>query len=78
MAVSKPPQPPDGGFGWVVVIASFLNIFLMTSCVLTFAVLLVEFVQVFNVGMTQLSLLGNMELGFSFIFSKLIDLLIDF
>ena len=65
-----PSQPPDGGFGWVVMVASFLNILLMASSVLTYAILFVEFIDVFNANYTQLAMLGNLQLGFSFMFSE--------
>ena len=51
------PEPPDGGWGWVIVIASFFNNFILDGIAYCFGVFLMEYAYYFksSVGVTSLS-----------------------
>jgi len=51
------PDPPDGGWGWVIMVASFFNNFILDGIAYSFGVFLNEYVQYFNesVGFTSLA-----------------------
>lgn len=50
--------PPDGGWGWVVVLASFIVNVITDGVVNSFGVFLVVFVDVFNTGRGMISWVG--------------------
>ncbi|XP_030043314.1 monocarboxylate transporter 13-like [Microcaecilia unicolor] len=48
MASSVYPEPPDGGWGWMVVLAAFFQTALVFGVIRSFGVFFVEFVQYFD------------------------------
>ena len=47
------PAPPDGGWGWVIVIASFLCNFVLDGIAYSFGILLVPLVKHFGATRSQ-------------------------
>lgn len=56
--------PPDGGWGWVVVAASFVCNFIVDGIIFCFGVFLVEIVKTFNVSTAKVALVGSLLTGF--------------
>ena len=58
LKVVKTTSPPDGGYGWVIVACSFLCYFLMSLLTCGFGLILVEWIQHFNVNKLTLTWIG--------------------
>ncbi|KAK6630038.1 hypothetical protein RUM44_005436 [Polyplax serrata] len=61
--------PPDGGWGWVVVVAAFVCILIMDGISNTFGLLIPIFEKEFNASVSQVSLINSLFTGFYFIFA---------
>ena len=48
-------QPPDGGWGWVILVAAISVNVMIPGTIKSFGVLLVEFLKVFEVSLTETS-----------------------
>ena len=48
-----PPSPPDGGWGWVVVFASFMINAIVDGLCFSFGIIMPEFVYHFNLNRTS-------------------------
>ncbi|KAL1455086.1 hypothetical protein WDU94_009205, partial [Cyamophila willieti] len=57
------PPPPDGGYGWVIVIASFLCNMIVDGIAYTFGVFLNEFVRAFDEGKGKTAWVGSLLSG---------------
>ncbi|KAK6168443.1 hypothetical protein SNE40_020974 [Patella caerulea] len=57
------PTPPDGGWGWVIVFASFISNFIVDGICYTFGIFLLEFTQAFNAPRSKISLVGSLQAG---------------
>ncbi|XP_026678475.1 monocarboxylate transporter 9-like [Diaphorina citri] len=57
------PPPPDGGYGWVIVIASFLCNMIVDGIAYTFGVFLGEFVRYFGEGKGKTAWVGSLLSG---------------
>lgn len=57
------PPPPDGGYGWVIVFASFMCNMVVDGIAYTFGVFLGEFVQYFNEGKGKTAWVGSLLSG---------------
>ncbi|KAK7869034.1 hypothetical protein R5R35_002982 [Gryllus longicercus] len=57
------PPPPDGGYGWVIVIASFLCNMIVDGIAYTFGVFLGEFVTYFGEGKGKTAWVGSLLSG---------------
>ena len=57
------PTPPDGGYGWVVVFASFMNHVIVDGIAFTFGVFYVEFLEYFKESKGKTSLVGSLLAG---------------
>ncbi len=68
----KQHGPPDGGWGWLVVFCCFVNLFLLTSCFISFGIMYVDLARAFQVNNAVVSLIGSIQTGFAFFFSKYI------
>jgi len=55
------PRSPDGGWGWVVVLSSFLLQLLTIGITYTFGILLTELVNEFNVDMSTAAWIGSIQ-----------------
>ncbi|XP_078001101.1 monocarboxylate transporter 12-like [Glandiceps talaboti] len=58
-ADTPPPPPPDGGYGWVVAIAGMVIVMMIGGMTTTGGIFLVEFVEYFEAGAAQASLIGS-------------------
>lgn len=57
------PPPPDGGYGWVVVFASFMCNMIVDGIAYTFGVFLGEFVRYFDEGKGKTAWVGSLLSG---------------
>ncbi|GLV31457.1 uncharacterized protein CBL_07219 [Carabus blaptoides fortunei] len=57
------PPPPDGGYGWVIVIASFMCNMIVDGIAYTFGVFLGEFVTYFGEGKGRVAWVGSLLSG---------------
>lgn len=57
------PPPPDGGYGWVIVFASFMCNMIVDGIAYTFGVFLGEFVQYFGEGKGKVAWVGSLLSG---------------
>ncbi|KAG7202993.1 hypothetical protein KM043_010125 [Ampulex compressa] len=57
------PPPPDGGYGWVVVFASFMCNMIVDGIAYTFGVFLGEFVKYFDEGKGKTAWVGSLLSG---------------
>ncbi|KAL0276710.1 UNVERIFIED_CONTAM: hypothetical protein PYX00_004222 [Menopon gallinae] len=60
--------PPDGGWGWVVVVAAFYCIFVMDGIANTFGLLIPVFQKEFDTTLAEVSLINSLFTGFYFLF----------
>lgn len=58
------PTPPDGGYGWIIVFASFMNHVIVDGIAFTFGIFYGEFLQYFEVGKGETALVGALLSGF--------------
>ncbi|KAG8435566.1 hypothetical protein GDO86_013488 [Hymenochirus boettgeri] len=65
------PKPPDGGWGWVIVIASFFIQLLSFGSPLTVGVLYVEWLEVFDEGKGKTAWIGSLANGIGLLGSPL-------
>lgn len=56
--------PPDGGWGWVIVAASFMCNLVVDGIIFSFGVFLVEIAESLQVSKAQVSLVGALQSGF--------------
>lgn len=54
-------SPPDGGWGWAVCIASFLNLFLVDGTFNCFGVFLPEYMDHFNTSVGYTTLANSLQ-----------------
>ena len=57
------PLPPDGGYGWVIVIAAFINHVIVDGITFTFGIFSSEFQEYFGATTSQTSLVGSLLAG---------------
>lgn len=57
------PPPPDGGYGWVIVFASFMCNLVVDGIGYSFGVFLPELVNYFEVGKGTIAFVGSMLAG---------------
>ena len=69
-------EPPDGGYGWVIVVTSFFNLIFFSSALMGFPVFFKEFKQNLGKDNSQVSIIGSIQTGFMFYFSKFYSLII--
>jgi len=53
------PRPPDGGWGWVVVVAAFFVNLIADGITFSFGVLFVEFESYFEEGKSKTAWIGS-------------------
>lgn len=61
--VDELPPPPDGGYGWVIVFASFMCNLVVDGIGYSFGVFLPELVNYFEVGKGTVALVGSILAG---------------
>ena len=57
------PVPPDGGYGWVIVFASFMNHVIVDGFAFTFGVFIDDFTEYFGVGKARTAVVGSLMAG---------------
>ena len=57
------PSPPDGGWGWVIVFASFMVHVIADGIAYSFGVYVEAFIEYFECTRSQIGLLGSLMLG---------------
>ena len=65
-------EPPDGGYGWVVVGASFINLVFLSSALLAFPIFLPEFLNTLgkDYQTLEVAVIGSTQTGVMLYFSK--------
>jgi hypothetical protein len=58
-----PPTPLDGGYGWVIVLASFINHIIVDGIGYTFGIFYVEFLEYFGESQGKTSFVGSLLTG---------------
>ncbi|XP_035213357.1 monocarboxylate transporter 9-like isoform X1 [Stegodyphus dumicola] len=76
-AVSSLPVPPDGGWGWVVVFASFMINFIADGVSLSFGILFIDFVEYFGASKAKTSWVGSIFLSMPLLAGPIASYLID-
>ncbi|XP_029177418.1 monocarboxylate transporter 7 isoform X3 [Nylanderia fulva] len=56
--------PPDGGWGWVIVAASFMCNFFVDGIIFSFGVFLNDIADAFSVSKARVALVGSLQTGF--------------
>ena len=75
--VARPPSPPDGGWGWVIVAAAFIINFLLSGDTNSFPVLLPELSSYFDVNESFVSWAGYIRFGACFVSGPLVGYLVN-
>lgn len=57
-------EPPDGGWGWIVVIASFMCNVIVDGIIFSFGIFLKEFTPVFHESKAKIAWIGSLQAGF--------------
>lgn len=57
------PEPPDGGYGWVIVLAAFLSNFVVDGIANSFAVFLPEYQRYFGSTAGTTAVIGSLLIG---------------
>lgn len=55
--------PPDGGWGWLVVLAAFISYFMAEGVICGFGIFLQEMADAFHCKLSQVSLIGAIMTG---------------
>ncbi|XP_034248807.1 uncharacterized protein LOC117649820 isoform X2 [Thrips palmi] len=71
------PARPDGGWGWVVVAASFMVNLIADGITFSFGVLYVEFLNYFNEGKSKTSLIGSLFMAMPLLSGPVASFLTD-
>lgn len=58
------PEPPDGGFGWVIVAASFLCNLIVDGIAYTFGIFFGDFVKYYDAPKGKVAWVGSLLSGF--------------
>ncbi|XP_015914462.1 monocarboxylate transporter 12 [Parasteatoda tepidariorum] len=74
---SSLPPPPDGGWGWVVVFASFMINFIADGVSLSFGILFVDFINYFGESKAKTSMVGSIFLSMPLLAGPVASYLID-
>ena len=57
------PLPLDGGYGWVIVFASFMNHVIVDGFAFTFGVFMDDFTEYFRAGKAKTAMVGSLMAG---------------
>jgi hypothetical protein len=71
------PAPPDGGYGWVIVFASFMCNLIVDGIAYTFGIFLGDFVRYFGEGKGKTAWVGSLLSGMYLTVGKLSYFFID-
>lgn len=71
------PRPPDGGWGWVVVAASFMVNLIADGITFSFGVIFVEFVKYFGEGKSKTAWIGSLFMAMPLLSGPIASFLTD-
>ena len=74
---SQVPVAPDGGWGWVVVLASFLSFVILDGAMFTYGVFYVELLDYFEESKGATALVGSILMGMSMLFGPFASIMIN-
>ena len=77
MKSARPPSPPDGGWGWVIVGAAFMINFLLSGDTAAFPVLLPDLASHFGVRESFVSWAGSIRFGACYVSGPLVGYLVN-
>ncbi|RNA16714.1 monocarboxylate transporter 12-like [Brachionus plicatilis] len=60
------PAPPDGGYGWVVLVATFFIAFMVAGCMYSIGIILPDIKDHFKETQEKINLLSSLNTGFFF------------
>nr|CDS28168.1 monocarboxylate transporter [Hymenolepis microstoma] len=69
----EPPIPPDGGWGWVVLVGSFMCMFFVDGLSFSFGIILADVQESFQCSTTTISLAGSFIVGFTLISGPIVS-----
>ena len=61
--VDSPPIPPDGGYGWVIMLASFVCNVIVDGVCFSFGIFYLEFLQHYGESKSKTSIVGSVLNG---------------
>lgn len=64
------PKPPDGGWAWIILVASFFNNFILDGITYCFGVFLAEYADYFNASVGATSFASALLCGFNLIIGR--------
>lgn len=67
----EPPVPPDGAWGWMVLLGSFICMFCVDGLSFSFGVLISDLQSSFDCSITKISLGSSLIVGFTLISGEL-------
>ena len=73
----RPPSPPDGGWGWVIVGAAFMINFLLSGDTASFPILLPDLASYFGVRESFVSWAGSIRFGACYVSGPLVCYLVN-
>ncbi|CAK1547410.1 unnamed protein product [Leptosia nina] len=76
-APEQEPQIPDGGWGWVVVVASFLIATVADGLAFSYGLLQIKFVDFFETSEAKTSLIGSLFISVPLIAGPIMSALVD-
>lgn len=71
------PQPPDGGWGWVVVIAAFITNLIADGVTFTFGIIYVDLLRYFGEGKSKTAWIGGLFMSMPLISGPVASYLTD-
>ncbi|KAF4519217.1 hypothetical protein B566_EDAN015323 [Ephemera danica] len=71
------PAPPDGGYGWVVVVAAFFVNLIADGITFSFGVIYVDFLAYFNAGKSNTSWIGSLFMAMPLLSGPIASFLTD-
>lgn len=71
------PRPPDGGWGWVIVMASFMVNLIADGITFSFGVIFVEFVKYFGEGKSKTAWIGSLFMAMPLLSGPIASFLTD-
>ena len=68
--IEEGPKPPDGGWGWMVVVGSFIVHFIMGGLATSYGLLYIELLEKFQSPAALTAWVGSIMISVGFVLSK--------